>query len=73
MKWIRLENGDWQAQGKNGDFLVWKTKNGWFARYRSVDHKKHFFIRPATTKISEIKELCQKNHYWEDGTNGKRG
>lgn len=66
MKWKRLENGDWQAQGKNGDFLVWKTKYGWFARYRSVDHKKHFFIRPATTKISEIKELCQKNHYWED-------
>lgn len=66
MKWKRLENGDWQAQGNNGDFLVWKTKNGWCARYRSIDHKKHFFIRPLTAKITEIKGICQNNRYWED-------
>lgn len=64
MKWIRLDNGDWQAQGKEGDFLVFKWGNVWKARYRSKDHKKLFFL-PVRRLLAPLKKICEENEYWE--------
>lgn len=65
MKWIRLENGDWQAQGKEGDFLVFKWGALWKARYRSKDHKKLFFFPPRRL-LAPLKKMCEENEYWEE-------
>lgn len=64
MKWVRLENGDWQAKGKEGDFLAYKWGGVWKARYRSQDQKKLFFM-PIRHFLSSLKTMCEENDYWE--------
>lgn len=66
MKWQHKENGDWEAIGQDGDFLLWKDCDLWRGRYRSKDHKKHFFVGPMK-KLFDLKELCENNYYWENG------
>ena len=67
MKWNRKANGDWEAIGEDGDFLIWKEGSVWKGRYRSTDHKKHFLLRPRS-KIAEIKKACEDNYYWEESS-----
>lgn len=64
MTWERLDNGDRQAQGEKGDFLLWKEGRLWKSRYRSKDHKTHFFL-PKTRYLEEAKKICEKSIYWE--------
>lgn len=64
MKWERFDNGDRQAQGENGDFLLWKEGRLWKIRYRSKDLKNHFFL-PRTRYLEEAKKICEKSIYWE--------
>lgn len=64
MKWIHNDNGDWVADGEDGDFLVWKEGALWKGRYRSKDHKIHFFL-PRQRKLTDMKRLCEDNNYWE--------
>ena len=63
MKWQRNSIGDWQAIGEYGDFLVWRDGGAWKGRYRSTDHKMHFFLPRG--KLAEVKKACEKNQYWE--------
>ena len=70
MKWIRLDNGDWQAQGKEGDFRVWKDGKVWKGRYRSKDEKKLFFL-PIQNNVKKMKAVCEANFYWEDTSGGE--
>lgn len=65
MRWIRLANGDWQAKGKAGNFLITKKGGFWKARYKSDDGKKLFFL-PIRHFLSAAKKLCEDNYYWEE-------
>ena len=65
MKWVKQDNGTWIAQGKNGNFLIWKERGMWRGRYLSTDGEKFFKMRPCE-KISEMKAMCEENYYWED-------
>jgi hypothetical protein len=64
MKWQRLQNGDYQAQGEDGDFLVWKDGNYWKTRYYSKDRKTLFHLRPRTT-MREAKRQAENNKFCE--------
>jgi hypothetical protein len=64
-KWIKLPNGDKQAQGERGDFLIWKVGAYWKSRYCSKDHTIQFYLRPRTT-LREAKRQAENNKYWED-------
>lgn len=64
MKWEKLNNGDWQADGKRGDFLIWKDGKVWKSRYRSIDLTRHFFL-PVKYYLKEAKKLCEKSSFWE--------
>lgn len=63
MKWERLSNGDYQAKGKNGDFLLWKYGKQWKGRYRSASGQYTFFLFDKDLK--KLKARCENNHYWE--------
>lgn len=65
MKWERLPNGDYQAQGENGDFLIWKSSQLWKCRYRSKDQKTLHQLRPRYS-LKEAKKQAEENYYWED-------
>ena len=64
MKWAKKTNGDIEALGFRGDFLLWKDGRKWRGRYRSKDERRHFFIAPQG-KLAEMKRLCESNHYWK--------
>lgn len=65
MKLERLANGDYQAKGKNGDFLLWKYGKQWKGRYRSASGQYTFFLFDKDLK--KLKARCESNHYWEGG------
>lgn len=65
MKWERLKNGDYQAVGMEGDFLVWREGKMWRGRYWSNDRVIHFLL-PKKPTLTEAKAQCESNHYWED-------
>ena len=58
MIWKRNSIGDWQAIGEYGDFLVWRDGGAWKGRYRSTDHKTHFFLPRG--KLAEVKKSVRK-------------
>lgn len=64
MEWKMKDNGDWEAGGTYGDFLIWKDGVFWKSRYRSADKTKQFFL-PPQKKLADSKKICQDNHYWE--------
>ena len=64
MKWSKKANGDFEALGFRGDFLLWKDGRKWRGRYRSKDKRRHFFMAPQG-KLADMKRLCESNHYWE--------
>lgn len=64
MCWKRLPNGDYVANGKAGDFLIWRKGRIWYSRYRSIDKKYTFFL-PQCRHVKESKVLCENNFYWE--------
>ena len=66
MEWKRKDNGDWEAVGKNGDFLLWKTKSGWNARYRSSSNKNYIIHFKPCNSLLEAKNNCSRQTHWED-------
>lgn len=64
MKWKRLKNGDWQAEGEKGDFLAWREGRSWKARYWSKDCRVHFFM-VTTGALSAVKKACERHPNWE--------
>ena len=70
MKWEKLYNGDWQAVGDYGDFLIWRYARYWKGRYRKKGADNNLFVFYGNT-IKEIKELAEENYHWEGETNGR--
>ena len=64
MKWEKLKNGDWIAQGEKGDFLLWKEGRVWKGRYRHIYCENAKFRLGALT-LKELKKRCENNAYWE--------
>ncbi len=70
MKWELLQNGDWQAKGKGGDFLLWKVGNRWTGRYSSNKGGKFFKLPYGSLK--DLKAKCEDNYYWEEKTDERK-
>ena len=64
MKWEKLANGDWMAQGEKGDFLIWREGRIWKMRYRTKVGKVVLF-RNCNKDLRTLKKQCQENYYWE--------
>lgn len=64
MKWQRIENGDWQAVGEKGDFLLWRAGAVWRARYRSTDRRQAYPFS-SFQKLTEAKAACERSKWWE--------
>lgn len=64
MEWKKLPNGDRQAVGKHGDFLIWKSGGVFKARYRSTDKKVLYFL-PVKRSLKEAKAQAEDNGNWE--------
>lgn len=63
MVW-KFKDGDWIAEGENGDFLVWKIRRGFYkARYRTKNKRYTFFLGGGS--LSDVKKRCEENSYWE--------
>lgn len=60
MKWKRLENGDWQAQGNNGDFSCLENKK-WLVRPLSFcGSQKTFLYSSGNNKNFRDKGIMSK-------------
>lgn len=66
MKWKKLPNGDFQAVGGKGDFLIWKEQRRcyWKCRYRSNDQKTLFHL-PVKRSLRDAKKQAENNGCWE--------
>lgn len=53
MQWKQPKSSEWVAEGKSGKF---------WARYCSEDFS---FKMPPKAKLSDAKEMCENNEYWE--------
>ena len=63
MEWKILDNGDWQAKGTVGNFLLWKKGKRWTGRY-AANKGSHFFKLPFGS-LKDLKDICENNYYWE--------
>lgn len=67
-KWVKTDNGDWQAKCRNGDFLVWKYGNSYKWRYRTYGGTYADQIGFSRT-LDQAKKACQRHEEWK--TEGK--
>jgi hypothetical protein len=63
-KWIRVENGDWQAKCKDGDFLIWKYGSSYKWRYRTYGKLYADQIGFSKT-IDQAKKACERHEGWK--------
>ncbi len=63
MEWKQLKNGDWEAEGKNGKFYLFKSGRQWTGHYSSHNGVKFFRMPFGSLKL--IKKKCEENYYWE--------
>ena len=64
MKWEKLANGDYKAQGEHGHFLLWRYGNAWKGLYMHEIGKIVKFRFFAKT-LQEAKSLAEGNSHWE--------
>lgn len=64
MKWAKNKNGDWEAKGKAGDFLIWRYGKWWKIRWRSADGKEMEHL-PIAYSIKTAKDRCERHDKWE--------
>ena len=62
MQWKALSSTVWEAEGKFGKFRIERAKGKFWSRYASADTA---FKMPPKAKLSEAKEMCENNDYWE--------
>ena len=62
MKWKQVSSTLWIAEGRRGKFRIERNKGKFWARYESADKN---FSMPPQSKLSEAKEICSDNLYWE--------
>ncbi|AWW06090.1 MAG: hypothetical protein [Caudoviricetes sp.] len=63
MDWENLADGEWQAKGEHGDFLLWKEGRWWTGRYAA--NKSSKFFRLPFGSLRKIKSMCENNYNWE--------
>lgn len=64
MKWQKIANRTWKAQGNSGAFIIEQSGKTFWGRYCSNNGIKAFKMRPKL-KLSEAKAQCEENYYWE--------
>lgn len=64
MKWEQVSSTKWEAFGEDGAFYIERSRGLFWGRYSSAKNGKSFKMKP-TKKLSEAKELCEENFYWE--------
>lgn len=62
MKWEKISNRVWIAKGRLGTWTITQCGKLFWGKYESCT--KTFKMRP-TLKLSEAKNNCQDNYYWE--------
>lgn len=62
MQWKQLSSTVWEAEGKFGKFRIERSGGRFWARYSSNDTA---FKMPPRAKLSEVKDFCERNEYWE--------
>lgn len=62
MQWKQPKSSEWVAEGKDGKFVIERSRGKFWARYCSEDCT---FKMPPKSKLSEAKEMCENNVYWE--------
>ena len=62
-KWVKKDNGDWKAECKNGDFLIWKFGRTYQWRWRKYGNQYADEIGRAFT-AKEAKSICENYHEW---------
>ena len=50
MEWVKLDNGDYQAKGKLGNFLLWRKGKRWTGRYATNNNSKTFKLPYGSLK-----------------------
>ena len=63
MKFIKLNSRCQRAVGEKGVFYIEKTKNYYYGSYIGKTIAFHF---PRQSSFREMKEMMQKNEYWEE-------
>lgn len=64
MKWAKIENRLWQAEGEDGTFTINQTGKMFWSRYSSRNGIRTIRMPPKTS-IKEAKEMCENNYFWE--------
>ena len=64
MKWEKLSNGDWIAQGTKGHFLLWKERVGWKGLYM-IDGVRIVKYRWWDRSLANLKKRCKAAKEWE--------
>lgn len=67
MQWKQLSSTSWEAVGRFGKFLIERSGGKFWARYSSSDTA---FKMPPRSRLSEAKDFCERNEYWEEKQNG---
>ena len=62
MSWAQPKSTMWVAEGKGGKFVIERSRGKFWAHYFSEDCA---FKMPPKSKLSEAKEMCENNDYWE--------
>ncbi len=62
MEWVKLSNGNWQAKGKYGEFLLWKRGRHWTGKYSGKNVRD---FKLPTLPLRKLKAICEENWYWE--------
>lgn len=62
MQWKQISSTEWEAEGEDGKFRIERSRGKFWARYASNDTA---FKMPPKDKLSQAKEMCENNDYWE--------
>ncbi len=65
MKWEKASSSEWKAAGKFGAFFIKKSCGKFWPRYVSSSGR-NMFRMPPCNKLTEAKNMCEDNDYWED-------
>lgn len=63
MEWIKNSDGDYEAKGEKGRFLIWKNGSKWYVNYSAFKGYHNFSFKCGTLK--DAKAACERNFYWE--------
>ncbi len=65
MKFKKNLNGDWEAIGEIGEFLLWRCGNGYRIRYWTRDGHKNHTVQYGGRTLKEAKKKAMDDSRWE--------